>query len=742
MTKDEFLIELGIQVDTEQNEKQIDALIESVRKSLNQDFKLDIEEGNLDKITDAVKTLGSGIRTTVDESSGLLSTFAINFESANGGISTLLINFKKLKDEIISLEEAAKRGLNTEGGSIISSDGQEPMFSTGNKTYQTTLTNKQNPSYILADIIDKYKELESLQRQSANTDIGTEKYRVLQDVIDSLTESVKEEAATAIQTFGEGSKEAEKVTSSFKKYQAILKQIQDLSKAKTDDVAQREKESETVKVLTNTLKEYSRILSDTQKIESSDSDTFGAKLDYNKSKLQELVEQLTRYSNGAISFDENTGNAVLETDKLSEASIKGSKSIKQLEEAVSSYNDALKQQEALDSHQQDAEKISNAVSKLKELVDARKALISLESKGGSSRELQTATDNVDKLREELKELNSEVLQNGKSVKETARYTEELAEAQKKVESETAKAQREKESETVKVLTNSLKQYLKVLSDTQKIESSGSDTFGAKLDYNKVKLQELVTQLTAYSNGAISFDKTTGEAVLETDRLSEASIKGSKSIKQLEEAVNNYNDALRQQQALESHQQDTKKISDAVSKLKELVAARKTLINLQSKGSNLKEMQDAIKSVNQLEQELKELTTEVVQNGKSVEQTTEYTEQFARAQQDLANYTRRSTAGINENVSVLGKLFGNIGQVINNVVKYNLAQFGLNETIQKTVGVMKELDEAMTNIRLVTGQSEVTAKQMLNTYADMAYELGSTTAQVAEGSIEWLFIRSF
>lgn len=734
MTKDEFLIELGIEVDTEKNEKQIDALIESVRKSLNQDFELDIEEGNLDKISDAVKTLGAGIRTTVDESSGLLSTFAINFESANGGISTLLINFKKLKKEIISLEEAVKRGLNLEGGSIISSDGEEPMFSTGNKTYQTTLTNKQNPSYILADIIDKYKELESLQRQSANTDIGTEKYRVLQDVIDSLTESVKEDAATAIQTFGEGSKEAEKVTSSFKKYQAILKQIQDLSKAKTDDVAQREKESETVKVLTNTLKEYSRILSDTQKIESSDSDTFGAKLDYNKSKLQELVEQLTRYSNGAISFDENTGNAVLETDKLSEASIKGSKSIKQLEEAVSSYNDALKQQEALDSHQQDAEKISNAVSKLKELVDARKALISLESKGGSSRELQTATVNVDKLREELKNLNSEVLQNGKSVRETAGYTEELAVAQKKVESESAKAQREKESETVKILTDSLKQYLKVLSDTQKIESSGSDTFGAKLDYNKVKLQELVAQLTAYSNGAISFDKTTGEAVLETDRLSEASIKGSKSIKQLEDAVNNYNDALRQQQALESHQQDTKKISDAVSKLKELVAARKTLISLQTKGSKPKEMQEAIKSVNQLEKELKELTTEVVQNGKSVEQTTEYTEQFARAQQDLANYTRRSTAGINENVSVLGKLFGSIGQVINNVVKYNLAQFGLNETIQKTVGVMKELDEAMTNIRLVTGQSESTAKQMLDTYADMAYELGSTTAQVAEGKI--------
>ena len=109
---------------------------------------------------------------------------------------------------------------------------------------------------------------------------------------------------------------------------------------------------------------------------------------------------------------------------------------------------------------------------------------------------------------------------------------------------------------------------------------------------------------------------------------------------------------------------------------------------------------------------------------------------------MAQHTKKSADSARDHTSALGSLLGNFGQVISNVVKYNLAQIGLNETIQKTVGVMKELDSQLTNIRMVTGQSEVSAREMLNTYADMAKELGSTTTQVAEGSIEWLLIGSF
>ena len=39
---------------------------------------------------------------------------------------------------------------------------------------------------------------------------------------------------------------------------------------------------------------------------------------------------------------------------------------------------------------------------------------------------------------------------------------------------------------------------------------------------------------------------------------------------------------------------------------------------------------------------------------------------------------------------------------------------------------------MTNIRLVQNNSQASAKEMLQTYSDMAYELGTTTEAVAEG----------
>ena len=51
--------------------------------------------------------------------------------------------------------------------------------------------------------------------------------------------------------------------------------------------------------------------------------------------------------------------------------------------------------------------------------------------------------------------------------------------------------------------------------------------------------------------------------------------------------------------------------------------------------------------------------------------------------------------------------------------------------------IKELDDAITDIRLVTGETHEGARQMINDYADLAAELGTTTDAVIDGSLEWL-----
>lgn len=65
----------------------------------------------------------------------------------------------------------------------------------------------------------------------------------------------------------------------------------------------------------------------------------------------------------------------------------------------------------------------------------------------------------------------------------------------------------------------------------------------------------------------------------------------------------------------------------------------------------------------------------------------------------------------------------------------LAKFkkGLNEIIQKAI----QLDSAMTNLRIVTGDSASDTRTLINKYSDLAKELGTTTVEVASAASEWL-----
>lgn len=57
-------------------------------------------------------------------------------------------------------------------------------------------------------------------------------------------------------------------------------------------------------------------------------------------------------------------------------------------------------------------------------------------------------------------------------------------------------------------------------------------------------------------------------------------------------------------------------------------------------------------------------------------------------------------------------------------------------IRNTISTVYDLDEALTNLRIVMNSSEQDAKQLLYTYNQMAQELGSTTKAVADAAVEW------
>lgn len=61
---------------------------------------------------------------------------------------------------------------------------------------------------------------------------------------------------------------------------------------------------------------------------------------------------------------------------------------------------------------------------------------------------------------------------------------------------------------------------------------------------------------------------------------------------------------------------------------------------------------------------------------------------------------------------------------------------LRQGVQQAIDTMKDLDKAMTDVRLVTGGSVEDTAKLAKEYNQLAKEMGSTTTAVAEGAGEW------
>ena len=59
--------------------------------------------------------------------------------------------------------------------------------------------------------------------------------------------------------------------------------------------------------------------------------------------------------------------------------------------------------------------------------------------------------------------------------------------------------------------------------------------------------------------------------------------------------------------------------------------------------------------------------------------------------------------------------------------------GLSNVIEKT----KEFDKTMTEVQMVTNQTDTSVRKTLASYSELAKELGTTTDVVAKGNLEWL-----
>lgn len=98
------------------------------------------------------------------------------------------------------------------------------------------------------------------------------------------------------------------------------------------------------------------------------------------------------------------------------------------------------------------------------------------------------------------------------------------------------------------------------------------------------------------------------------------------------------------------------------------------------------------------------------------------------------------AGNRGNRTIFDVVKSDIQRATMRITDFGLATKVLNtarKEIQQVYQNILKLDEAMTNLRIVTGSNTEQAKSMMNTCNDLARQLGTTTQAVAQSAAEWL-----
>ena len=256
---------------------------------------------------------------------------------------------------------------------------------------------------------------------------------------------------------------------------------------------------------------------------------------------------------------------------------------------------------------------------------------------------------------------------------------------------------------------------KELFDIQKKMMSLDDTHQNEIDYLKEKKSQIESQIVSNNN------------LIQTEQKYQ--LLQDKEIALQDE----YIDKLSKFKAVRADSQDTQRINSAIKAYQELKQAEIDLQKTKESGkASADTMQKEVENVNRLRNAVNQYEQTLLSNGKAIGQVQSYTEAKTKADREADIAISKLNDGIGRNTTSLNTISGSFARVTENVIKYNLAQFGLVENLQRVIQTVKELDEAMTNIRLVTGESAESARETMNSYSALAQELGATTIEVAEG----------
>lgn len=195
----------------------------------------------------------------------------------------------------------------------------------------------------------------------------------------------------------------------------------------------------------------------------------------------------------------------------------------------------------------------------------------------------------------------------------------------------------------------------------------------------------------------------------------------------------------------SEKQGIKDLEEHSRALKQITRRKIELADAEkSVESSTQKSNQAVESyVNELKQEILMLTTklDLLEKGMTgTDALTEATNNRALAEQRVKTAIAESNTKGQEQLTLVDKLKSSFKGYFNNFMSYGLVNNAMNAmttAIRQSINAVIELNTAMTDVQMVTGETASQTAELAKEYSEMAQSLGATTTQVANGASELL-----
>lgn len=415
---------------------------------------------------------------------------------------------------------------------------------------------------------------------------------------------------------------------------------------------------------------------------------------------------------------------------------------------VGTYMNSMDLSNSLSSVSEDAiiprEVVSSAYNEdtLKEIQNNFNEIIKLQNKIANAdvgsanfdrynEKIRESYQNIDKLSEGIVEATGD---SDKLNQMWSDFDQNLNKIQKdKIADLITKEEQKRVKDTTKEIQNLVKQYDKYYSMLNKLQSTGDSTKIPLIETAQKSIDETIRSLERFG---ITVDSSTGKLSANFDDIRKSADLTDKSIKDISNTIENSNISTEFSNAQKSVSEYEKKVSKAIKNIKELGEAQRDFAKYSDAGVDSSKLQELAQRIEELKQAYNNLPPEIREN--------------ERVQEEWQNQLQKTDKFIVEhsnNLNRLGINYGNLGNRIKeslmNTFVYGAAYKGLNaleDGLTRSVEKVKELDDAMRDIQIVTNQTDEQVRETISTYSDMAYQLGVTTQEVVDGSLEWLNCR--